>query len=845
MLVSHSHSIAEGAAELARQMGGLEVRIETAGGLDDPARSIGTDAMLVLQAIERAWSEDGVLVLMDLGSAVLSAEMALDLLPEDRRAKVVLTDAPFVEGAVSAVVSARGGSSLVEVAAEARGGLAAKAAHLEVEERAAATPPDPVHAAEATLRWTVRNPHGLHARPAARLVQTAASFDATVLITNRTTGRGPASARSLNAVATLGVVSGNEIEVAASGPQAHEVIDAIRALATRAFGEDDETGRTGAGRAEAGRTDAVPESGRPAGTLDGWLRGLPASPGIAVGPLRRFLAPTLEIPEQTPEDAADERRRFDAAVRAVHRDIEEQRDRVSARAGSSQAAIFDAHLLLLEDEALLAPVREAIRHGALAERTWQDAIERMARAWQALEDEYQRARATDVRSIGVQVLSHLLGTDPPRPALEAEGVLVAADLTPADAAALEPAVALGVITAAGAPTSHAAVLARSMGIPAVVGAGDAILDVAPGTTLAMDGDSGVVRIDPSGVELERFEARARERRDLEQAARAEARSPAATKDGVLVTVGANVGAPHEIDAAVEAGCDGVGLLRSEFLFMDRDEMPSEDEQEAAYRAVAEALGGRPLIVRTLDAGADKPLPFLPQPEEANPFLGVRGLRLSLVRPELLDAQLRAILRVAADHPVAVMFPMIANVDEFRAGQACVQRARDALADGGRRVPERLTVGCMIETPSAALVSGHLAAEADFFSLGTNDLTQYTLAAERGNERVAAIADALDPSVLELIRRTAAAGAAHGLWTGVCGELAGDPLATRLLIGLGVRELSMSAPAIARVKAAVRETDVADAERLAREALSLASAGAVRELLRRVGVGRAATMPRGP
>jgi multiphosphoryl transfer protein len=328
----------------------------------------------------------------------------------------------------------------------------------------------------------------------------------------------------------------------------------------------------------------------------------------------------------------------------------------------------------------------------------------------------------------------------------------------------------------------------------------------------------------------------------EEAARATARSPAATADGVLIKVDANVGSPTEIATAVDAGCDGVGLFRSEFLFLGRDAMPTEDEQEAAYRASAEALEERPLIVRTLDAGADKPLPFLDQPAEDNPFLGVRGLRLSLARPELFDAQLRAILRVAADHPVGVLFPMVTSVEELRAGRAAVERARDGLAAIGRKVPERLTLGAMIEVPSAALLADRLAREVDFFSIGTNDLTMYTLAADRGNERVAQISDALDPAVLELIRRTTTAGNARGIWTAVCGELAGDPLAATLLIGLGVRELSMSASSIPHVKAAVRATDLRRAEAAAREALSLSSAGEVRGLLHGVGHGPAATMP---
>jgi phosphoenolpyruvate-protein kinase (PTS system EI component) len=260
-------------------------------------------------------------------------------------------------------------------------------------------------------------------------------------------------------------------------------------------------------------------------------------------------------------------------------------------------------------------------------------------------------------------------------------------------------------------------------------------------------------------------------------------------------------------------------------------MPSEDEQEAAYRAAAEALGGRPMIVRTLDAGADKPIPYLAQPAEANPFLGVRGLRLGLERPELLDAQLRAILRVAADHPVRVMFPMVATLEELRAGRAAVERARSALVDAGRAAPDGIDVGVMIEVPSAALGADRLAEEADFFSVGTNDLSQYTLAAERGNERVAALADALHPAVLQLIRLAATAAASMGRWTGVCGELAGDPLAAPLLIGLGVTELSMSAPAIPHVKQVVRRTDLPSALALAERALATSSAAEVRDLLR--------------
>jgi len=821
VLVSHSHAIAEGAAELARQMGGEDVRIETAGGLDTPDHQIGTDAVLVEQAIERAWSEDGVLVLMDLGSAVLSAEMALDLLPEHMREKVVLTEAPFVEGAVAAAVTSRIGSSLERVAEEARGGLAAKAAHLGVEiaPEVSPLPSGTDVGGSASAELLVETAHGLHARPAAQLVRTAASFDADVLVANVSAGRGPVSARSLNSVATLGVGHGDRIEVTATGPQARESIEALVALASRNFDEVAEAGEVA--RPSTAAIDAV----------DGGLAGLPASPGVAIGPARRFHTPALEIGDVSSRGGEEERHALDSAIAATREAIEAQRREVAGRAGAYQATIFEAHLLFLEDEALLDPTRAAIEKGVPAARAWKDTIEDVASSWETIDDPYQRARAADLRSVGTQVLARLLGIEPPVPRLEEPGILVAADLAPADAAALDPSTALGVATASGGPTSHAAVLARSLGIPAVVGLGDAVLDVREGTQVALDGDVGVLVVVPSPEIVQRFESRRRESQVADRIARAEAEAPAFTLDGLPIEVAANVGSPGDVAAAVEAGADGVGLFRTEFLFMSRDAMPSEDEQEAAYRAAAEALGRRPMIARTLDAGADKPIPYLAQPAEANPFLGVRGLRLGLERPDLLDPQLRAILRVAADHTVRVMFPMVATLEEFRAGRAAVERARSALVDAERPVPGRIDVGVMIEVPSAALAADRLAEEADFFSIGTNDLAQYTLAAERGNERVAALADALHPAVLELIRLAATAAAAKGRWTGVCGEIAGDPLAAPLLIGLGATELSMSAPAIPHVKQVVRRTDVVSARALAEQALAASSAAEVRELLR--------------
>ncbi len=819
VIVSHSYALAEGVAELARQMGGPDVRIETAGGLDLPDHPIGTDAVMVMSAVERAWSPEGVLVLMDLGSAVLSAEMALELLPEERRAGVMLCEAPLVEGAVAAAVTAKLGSPLEAVAREARGGLAGKLAHLGVEEASAAEPAagrsaEPVDA----IRMTVRNEHGLHARPAARLVQVASSFDAHVEVRNLTASRGPADAHSLNAVATLGVRTGHEIEVSASGPQARAALDAVAALAARNFDE-----------APSAAAATVPEPAP--GSANGRLRGFAVSPGVAVGPARRLHPATVTVPDREAGPVSGELAALEHAVEAARADIAAQRTTVAARAGAAEAAIFDAHLLFLQDADILEPARAAVHGGGTAEGAWAGTIERLARTWDDLDDDYLRTRAADLRSVGDQVLAHLVGAPLGPPRTEGPGVLVAVDLSPAETAGLDPEIVTGIATAAGGPTSHTAVLARSLGIPAVVGAGPRLLEVGEGTPVAVDGGTGDVVVDPGPELLSALRGTERRRREDLEAARREATGPAVTLDGVLVEVAANVGLPVEIAAALENGADGIGLFRTEFLFMSRDRMPDEDEQTAAYESAGEALAGRPLLLRTLDVGADKPVPYLAQPREDNPFLGVRGIRLGLAMPEVLGTQLRAILRAAAHHPIRLMFPMVASVRELREAREALEKAGADVAAAGHPPPrEDLEVGVMIEVPAAALIAGALAPLADFFSIGTNDLTQYTLAADRGNARVAELADAMHPAVLRLIAATCEAAGAAGRWVGVCGEMAGDPAATPLLLGLGVRELSMSAPAIPLVKRAVRSTSTIQAVALAAAALGLPDAAAVRSLL---------------
>jgi multiphosphoryl transfer protein len=850
VVVSHSTALAEGVVELARQMGGEELALEAAGGMDDG--TIGTDAERVRAAIERAMSDDGVLVLMDLGSALMSAEMAVEFMESDGR--VVLSEAPLVEGAVAAAVAARGGASLDEVRAEAAGALAMKAAQLEAEEPVSGTeapateappadqspatvppsdralsdraPAAEAPATEAHARIPVVNAIGLHARPAALVAELANRFDANLQIA-RVNGRGPVSARSLTGLMTLAARQGDELMATASGPQAEEALAALEELAREGFGEGVAQGppappSAATLRREPAREPApAPDAGAPPPEPGTVLGGIAASAGIALGPVRH-LEEGFQAPAKHASEGADtEWRRLEDARLAAATAIERDRAAVSGRGAGGEAAIFTAHLAMLDDDGLLAAARSRIDAGEAAETAWYEATHETAGALRALDDRLLQERAADVEDVGRRVLAALAGHEP-HARVEHEGVLVVDELTPAGAAALDPTLVHGIATARGTATAHAAILARALGIPATVGLGPSILSLEEGTPVLLDGDEGTVLVAPS----DEAAARARERREQAAARRCRAREhaaePAVTRDGTRIEVAANLGGVGGAAEAVELGADAVGLLRTEFLFLDRPEIPSEEEQAQTLEEIARALDGRPLIVRTLDVGADKPLPALPMAPEQNPFLGRRGLRLSLEHPDLFGAQLRAVLRVAAEHPLKLMFPMVATAAELDAALAAVAQAREATG-----VDAPLEVGIMVEVPSAALEADRLSASADFFSLGTNDLTQYTMAAERGNEHVGSLLTGTQPAVLRLVKATVDGAAAHGRWVGVCGELAGDPAAAVLFAGLGVRELSMAAPLVPEVKEALRTIRIDAAADAAMRALDARDAAAAR------------------
>ena len=823
VIVSHSARLAEGVRELAHQMTQGRVPLAIAGGIDDPENPIGTDAMKVIEAIDAVYSDDGVVILMDLGSALLSAETALDFLPDERRERVFLSKAPLVEGAMAAAVQAMVGAPVEQVLAEAESALVVKRDQLGGDWDIATPAPAADIPTDDARRVTllVRNRLGLHARPAARFVTTAGRYEADVRVFN---GSKAANAKSINQVAILGVRQGDEIVVTATGPDAAAALAALQALADDNFGDRDEP------PAPTPQPPTMAAS-QPASREDGALQGIPASPGVAVGPAALYRPRLPEVVARQVDAPAEEWRRLQEAVETARSEIDALHRRATSQVGQSEAAIFEAHLLFLEDPTTLEATRELIFGESLnAEAAWQRETAALAAAYAGMEDEYMQARAADIEDVGQRVLRRLMGVEPPSLDFAEPSILIAADLTPSDTARLDPRRVLAICTELGGATAHSAILARALGIPAVVGLGHNVWQVGDGQPIAVDGDGGVLWPEPDAAQLKAFAARRDAWQEAQRQAKVAGQAAAVTRDGVAVEIAANIGSPNDVGAALEYGAEGVGLFRTEFLFMDREQAPTEEEQYEAYLRAARQMGDRPLVIRTLDVGGDKPLPYLDLGEEANPFLGWRAIRFCLQRPDIFLPQLRAILRASCDRStplnVKIMFPMVGTVTELRAAKEMLDEARRQLRGEGTDFNEAMEVGIMIEVPSAVAVADQLAREVDFFSIGTNDLTQYVMAADRGNARVAALASALQPAVLRNVRDAAEAAHAAGIWIGMCGELAGNPLATPVLLGLGLDELSMSAPAIPAVKEAVRGLTMADARRIAGEVLACDSVEAV-------------------
>ena len=801
--------------DLARQVAQEKVRIAAAGGTADPENPIGTDAFRVLQAIESVYSEDGVLVLMDLGSAVLSAGTALELLGEPRQSRVQLCAAPLVEGAVAAASLAAAGASLTEIAAEARTALAGKTAQLGDEHPQPPTDAGPSEEALVKLR----NRLGLHARPAAQLVRLARRYRARVTLENVNRRAGPVAGDSMNGVLSLGARQDHQLRICAQGPEAHDALAALTGFIESGCGEKEEHAK--------GMPDRLPL----AAPSQHRLNGIPASAGVAVGPLVKLRQAAVEPAPRAIGTPETERQRLMSAMHAAQEETRELCEWSKAHIGPDEAGIFDAQSLFLEDPELIGGAsRMLLEDGIGAEFAWQAETTWLTERLGALEDPYLRARAADVTDVAARVLRRLTGQVGGVRALREPSILMSHDLTPSEVKDFDPAMALGLCLETGSASAHNVILARAMGIPVVAGLGPGISALADGTIVAIDGEQGAVWISPDADEVQALEGRRQNWLAARRAAELDRHRPAATRDGRRIRVLANISGVAEAAEAVAQGAEGVGVLRTEFLFLGRTAAPGEEEQMEAYREIAESLGGRQLTVRALDIGGDKRLPYVEIGEELNPFLGWRGIRLMLSRRDLFRTQLRAILRAGATQAVELLLPMITSVEELREARAMVGEAEAELEREGLPFQKNIPVGVMIEVPAAVAVADRLAREASFFSIGSNDLIQYVMAADRTNSRVAPIADPFQPAVLRMIRQTIEAGRGEGIGVTLCGELAADPLATPLLLGLGLTELSVSAPLIPELKRAISGWSATEAEGVAQEALAMDSCQGVRQLL---------------
>ena len=710
--------------------------------------------------------------------------IAFDLDAVAETAKALIT--PVVLASEGYVLTVEATDRLVEAGATVA--RVARAAPREVNRVAAAEE-------RFERELVVAAAHGIHARPAARIAAALRPFVAEVALG---AGDKSANARSTVALLGLGVGRGSAVRVTGVGADARAAVAAVAELILSGLGEEG---------------SAVPAA--PVIRSQGPVC---ASPGLAIGQALQLSAGDQEVPENGANPAV-ERAALDAALAEVAGQL--------AGARGAAAEIAEAHRALLDDPELIRAAGDEIAAGRSAAFAWRAATAQASTAIRATADALLMERVADLKDLERQIVAALLGTAGASvPTLHPGTILIADDLLPSQFLALDTANLAGICTAAGGPTSHVAILAASAGIPMLVAAGEGILTVADGTALILDADAATIAVEPDPDALAEASERLFATRERRARDAAEAHEPCRMADGTRVEIFANLGSVTDAAAAVAAGAEGCGLLRTEFLFLERETAPDEEEQRDTYSRIAATLGDRPLIVRTLDIGGDKPVPYLPMGSEENPALGLRGVRLSLARPDLMRLQLRAILRGVPAGQCRIMLPMVADLGDYRPVRALLAEVQAELG-----IAEAVQLGVMIETPAAAMLADQIAREADFLSIGTNDLTQYTLAADRGNAAVSQRIDALHPAVLRLIRQVGKGAQEAGRWAGVCGGLASDPLAAPILIGLGITELSATPAAIPGLKAVVRTLDLNICAALAERACDAASPAEVRAFAR--------------
>jgi phosphoenolpyruvate-protein phosphotransferase/dihydroxyacetone kinase phosphotransfer subunit len=837
VVVAHSEELAKAVCEMALQMSlGKDVPIVPAGGLDEGG--FGTSLSKIQTALDKVYGNDGVLVLMDLGSAVMTTQMLLEILPEEKRAKIILSKAPIVEGAIAAVVASAQGLDLEGVRLSAEKALSTpkiieETPQPEVEEKVESEAPS------LSVEVVVPNPVGLHARPASLFVQTASKFKSKIIIQNLAHNRPQVDAKSMMEVASAGTArQGEKICITAKGDDANEALSTLKELVESGFGEMEEASsekrQTKLKTEEAKPKEEEIEQSEPA-TIQvenvSELLGIPASPGYALSPAYLFSPVSSRIEKKKIDNVQEEIERVEKAIRKAISQIEEIRKKVAETGDEKVAQIFDFHKMILEDNNLLSEIKDGISKEQInAEAVVEKVFDEWHSKFEKLDDPYMKLRALDIKDVATRLIGILTGNERVSISLITEPViLIAEDLSPSDTALLDREKVKGIATAFGGATSHTAILAKMWGIPAVVGLGKQILDILSNTVVALDGTSGKIFVNPTSEKRLELEKRQKEFETVEKEALSHTLEPAVTKDGKQVEVVANIGDVESAVDAVKFGAEGVGLLRTEVLYLERQSPPEEEVQFNFYKKIGETMGKRPLVIRTLDIGGDKPLPYLKIPKESNPFLGLRAIRLCLEQPQIFLTQVKAILRAGVGFNFKIMLPMISSIDEILQLKELIEKAKEELSNKGVSYVSNPEVGIMVEIPSAAILADKIIEHVDFFSIGSNDLTQYTLAVDRGNKSVSGFYQPFSPSLFRLFKMVIDAAHSLGKWTGLCGELAGQRGAVPGLLGLGLDEFSMSPRSIPSIKALIRQLSFGEAKPFAEELLNAKNAEEIKEL----------------
>ena len=813
VIISHSHELASGVRDMALQMcRDQSIVIAVAGGLED--NTLGTSFEKIERAIDDAYCDDGILILMDLGSAVMTAQMVLETLPPEKQSQIRLSNAPLVEGAIAAAAAAASGKTLTEVQAAAERVLT-DIPKIETSDHTSQripedlsttdTPTGPVRSTDVCIL----NSSGLHARPAMQLVKTASSFRAHITVQNLTRQRASVDAKMPMQVAFGAAAKpGDTIRITAAGPDAEQALASLSELISNGFGELESAELSGTDSADSFSAGSERSESPPPKRI----HGVGVSQGFAVAPAFVYPPPSPVRHPLSPRSkiiSRQEINRLETAIEKTRAQLKNLETNAGLRLGERTGWIFEFHRMMLEDTLFVSSMKQAIDSGGLRA---EDAVRRTFAAWKKKAeklDDTMRARATDLQDVENRLMHALSGRkEETWSGMTVPSIVVAAALTPSDLARMDKRQVKGIAAAAGGATSHAAILARTLGIPAVMGLGPLVLSVAANTRLALDGTNGIVEVDPTDETIKTYQAHAAQLDASNVALLSDAAQPAVTRDGKYVPVMANAGDLASAKAALRYGADGIGLLRTEFLYLDRTAIPDEESQYRSYHEILETMGQRPVVMRTLDAGGDKHLPFIDTEPELNPSLGARAIRLCLKRPDLFQPQLRGMLRAGAIGNLRIMFPMITTLEEILMAKAALSNAVNSLIRNRITHAGDVEVGIMIETPAAALKADMLAPTIDFFSIGSNDLTQYTLACDRGNSDVTHLFDTWDPAVLHLIRHSIDCAHLAGKHVGMCGEFAGQPDAIPFLLGLGLDELSVSAARIPEVKHLIRQLDVA-------------------------------------